>query len=226
MGVVVMWMVPSWHEAVGALRMAREKAARVVEATMGGDWPENAEWRTTADREQGTLPMFRRGYVFEGVTAHFATTLTWPGRTMGPDGLAAFLEPVDALQTVEPIGPRALVTLLGNTEIGEAFVVAMVDALRPVYPELAHAPLTEPQNEADAQRDKPGAEVRRRADLFKRIKDEHPKWGRGRVAAEATRRAKLTAGLGAKPIEYTAHHVRYAYEAMGWEWQDARTITT
>lgn len=70
----------------------------------------------------------------------------------------------------------------------------------------------------------PSAETKRRAEMFKAIKDEHPDWSYAQVAREATRTARARAGLGEKPPTYKAEDVRNAYRAMGWTWEPARRV--
>ncbi len=70
----------------------------------------------------------------------------------------------------------------------------------------------------------PSAETRRRAEMFKAIKDKHPDWSYARVAREATRSAKAQAGLDEKPPTYKPDDVRNAYRAMGWVWRPARRV--
>lgn len=78
-----------------------------------------------------------------------------------------------------------------------------------------------PEEEHSGEVDDPNPtkETRRRAFLFKSLKDEHPDWSYTRVALEATRMAKVRAAPGEQPQEYKWYNVRDAYQRMGWRWE-------
>ena len=63
----------------------------------------------------------------------------------------------------------------------------------------------------------PTVNTETRADVFKKLKDEHPDWTQLQVAMEASKviAKELGEELGE---EFTADTVRNAYRAMGWKW--------
>ncbi len=64
----------------------------------------------------------------------------------------------------------------------------------------------------------PRPETVRRADLFSKIKEQHPDWSYAKVAQEATRSAKVRVGRSETPTTYSADDVRSAYRSMRWKW--------
>ena len=67
---------------------------------------------------------------------------------------------------------------------------------------------------ATGKQHKPTDKTEIRADVFKRLKDEHPEWTKAKVAMEAA--AELN---DPNVNEYT---VDYVYKVMGWKWKRGR----
>lgn len=91
--------------------------------------------------------------------------------------------------------------------------------VREVKPPAEAAPAEDAEQET--QERGPTAETRRRAEMFRAIKDKHPDWSYARVAQDATRSARVRANANEKPPVYQADDVRNAYRAMGWPWERA-----
>jgi hypothetical protein len=70
----------------------------------------------------------------------------------------------------------------------------------------------------------PRKETRRKAEIFRTIKTEHPEWSYAQVAREAERAASVRAGQGETAPKYNEDDVRNVYRAMGWEWEKANVI--
>jgi hypothetical protein len=158
------------------------------------------------------------------IAARIPTRTTWRIEALDRDERTsqrlAFIEAYeirDGLVMVDsrdgPAAEARDVTILGHP-IGEAFseLVEMIAA------EMGQEDLPSRKGRG------PTAETRRRAEVFKAIKDAHPNYSWARVAMEANRQAAVRVSPGQTPPKFQAHHVRYAYEAMGWGWKKSSSI--
>jgi hypothetical protein len=86
-----------------------------------------------------------------------------------------------------------------------------------VWPTLSEPTPTQEAESGASEKRGPTYKTKMRAEVFKRIKYEHPGWSQAKVALEAMEQESW---LG----EISGETVRNAYRAMGWDWERANRV--